>query len=93
MVASLSLSPSVGSERFVPTTLTGAGLSNATDYIVTYTDPQGATRRIEVTTDGSGGFTSVLTPQWRGSYAIEIRPKTEWTGTTTAAATATYKVA
>lgn len=91
MTAALAVTSPVA-EPFVSCTLTGSGFTAATAYILTVLTPSGQTRRIEVTSDGSGAFTAQLIPQTRGTLTVAARPRSEWEGTTTAAATATLVI-
>lgn len=92
MAAALSITTPAVTEPFHKRTVTGTGFDNNTPYIVTALMPSGFTTRIEVTSDGSGGFTFPFVFQARGAVTFSARPATEWTGTTTAAATTTATV-
>jgi hypothetical protein len=92
MAAALSVATPAVTEAFHKRTVTGTGFTASTPYIVTALMPSGFTTRIEVTSDGSGGFSFPFVFQARGTVTFSARPATEWTGTTTAAATATATV-
>lgn len=82
------------SERFGTMTITGTGLTAATDYIVSFAAPGGSRNgKIEVTTDGAGAFTTSIAPQARGTFTFFVRPASEYNGTTTALGTTTAAVA
>lgn len=67
-------------------TYTIAGATAATDYILSVTRPNGFLATYEVHTDGSGGATVKHTPLTPGTVSVALRPKAEFTGTTTAVA-------
>jgi hypothetical protein len=85
----ITITPSpVNPRPYEPVTLTVAGGANNTPYVISAARPSGAVTNIEVTTDGSGAATAKFVPQSApGAVTFSIRPATEYTGTTTAAAT------
>jgi len=87
MTASVAATaPGLGAVSKLAWTLTVAGASNSTAYIIEVTGPSGAHTIIEVTTDGSGGATALFVPMTAGSFSATLRPRSEYQGTTTAAA-------
>lgn len=73
-------------------TVTVAGASNSTAYVLKLIDPSGAQSLVNVTTDGSGAATAVCVPTCSGTLTAELRPATEHLGTTSAAQSATATV-
>ena len=53
-------------------TVTGSGLSNATDYNLVITEADGSSTTRKVTTDGSGGFTFRWVPQGPGKVSYRV---------------------
>lgn len=92
MAAALSVAAPAITEAFHRRTVTGTGFANNTNYIVTALMPSGFTTRVEVTSDGSGGFSFPFVFQARGTVTFSARPASEWNGTTTAATTTTATV-
>jgi S1-C subfamily serine protease len=92
MAAAVVVAAASVAEPFLSRVVTGSGLTASTAYILTATHPSGAKQRIEVTTDGAGGFTFPFVFQERGNVTFAIRPRAEWEGSTTAAATASKQV-
>jgi hypothetical protein len=86
----ITISASVTAPGYLePVLVTVAGASASTDYILTIGLPSGWRTDAELHTDGSGGATYKFTPQHSGTPTFDLRPKAEFTGTTTAAKTAT----
>lgn len=92
MAVTLSIATPAVSEAFHKRTVTGAGLTATMAYVMSAAHPSGNQQRIEVTTDGSGGFTFPFVFQERGTVTFTVRPATEWNGTTTTLATTTATV-
>lgn len=92
MAVTLSITTPAVTEPFHRRTVTGAGLTASTAYIMSAVHPSGNRQRVEVTTDGSGGFTFPFVFQERGTVTFTIRPRTEWEGTTTTLTTTTATV-
>ena len=69
-------------------TISGSGFANATKYRLTLTYQGNRTGFIDVTSDGSGAFSTTVVADEPGSLKVDARPFTEHTGTTTVTATA-----
>lgn len=91
MAITLAISPS-SARPLEPITITVAGASASTAYVLTSGTTKVSTH--EFTTDGSGGATvkHVHDGYSAGTLTFSLRPKTEFTGQTTAAATASMTV-
>ena len=75
---SVSANPKVG----VPTTVTVAGASNNTAYVLRIAHPGGGTETHNVTTNGSGGVSVTYVPQDHGTATITLDPAPTSSGTT-----------
>lgn len=68
MAAALAITP--GSNPLTDTTVAGTGFTALTAYDVRIAAPGGQVTTRTVTSDGSGAFSLVFTPQGRGTYTV-----------------------
>lgn len=80
---------SASGKALQPVTVSITGGAAATQYGVTISHTNGGNQVVVVTTDGAGNASFAHVPECAGKVTVAVRPFTEHSATTTAAATAT----